>query len=61
MIPPPGEGDDVRSHERYAEIKDGRSKGIGGETYYGYVDDLYARVCDSFRAGSAAGSTANTR
>lgn len=50
MIPPPSERDDTRSHERYAEIKEGRSHGIGGETYYGYVEDLYGRVCDSFRA-----------
>lgn len=50
MIPPPDGNDDARSHERYAEIKAGRSKGIGGQRYYGYVDDLYARVCDSFRA-----------
>lgn len=50
MIPPPGEDDDKHSHERYAEIRDGRSHGIGGETYYGYIEDLYAQVCDSFRA-----------
>lgn len=48
MIPSPGERDDARSHERYAEIRGGRSHGIGGETYYGYVVDLYARVSDSF-------------
>ena len=44
MIPPPGERDDARSHERYTEIKEGRSHGIGGETYYGYVEDLYGRM-----------------
>lgn len=50
MIPPPGADDDARSHARYAEIKEGRSLGIGGQRYYGYVEDLYARVCNSFRA-----------
>ncbi|MHB1217239.1 MAG: TylF/MycF/NovP-related O-methyltransferase [Alphaproteobacteria bacterium] len=50
MIPPPGDRDDARSHERYADIKEGRSQGIGGQTYYGYIEDLYARVCESFRA-----------
>ena len=45
MIPPPGPKDDARSHERYDEIRSGRSQGLGGETYYGYLDDLYERVC----------------
>lgn len=50
MIPPPGEHDDAHSHERYGEIREGRSRGIGGETYYGYLENLYARVCDTFCA-----------
>jgi asparagine synthase (glutamine-hydrolysing) len=48
MIPPPGPCDDMQSHLRYHEIREGRSSGIGGETYYGYLDDLYDRVCRSF-------------
>ncbi|HEX2756617.1 MAG TPA: TylF/MycF/NovP-related O-methyltransferase, partial [Candidatus Limnocylindrales bacterium] len=48
MIPPPGEkdGDDV--HRRYATIASGASKGVGGETYYGYREDLLAEVRESF-------------
>ena len=50
MIPAPGTEDDVRSHERYEEIRSGRSSGLGGETYYGYMTDLYERVRESFRS-----------
>ncbi|MEU4451376.1 class I SAM-dependent methyltransferase [Nocardioides sp. NPDC023903] len=48
MIPEPSErdGDDV--HKRYQKIVSGTSKGIGGETYYGYRDNLYDEVSDSF-------------
>jgi asparagine synthase (glutamine-hydrolysing) len=49
-IPPPGPEDDERSHRRYEEIRSGKSNGIGGDTYYGYLDDLYGRVCRSFAA-----------
>jgi asparagine synthase (glutamine-hydrolysing) len=48
MIPPPGPCDDIHSHLRYQEIREGRSRGIGDDTYYGYLDDLYDRVCRSF-------------
>ena len=48
MIPPPGERDGADVHKRYATIAAGASKGIGGETYYGYRDDLLAEVTDSF-------------
>ena len=48
MIPPPSErdGDDV--HERYQAIQAGQSEGIGGDTYYGYRDDLLGDVTRSF-------------
>ncbi len=48
MIPEPGEhdGDDVR--RRYEKISAGESQGIGGGTYYGYRDDLYTEVTESF-------------
>jgi asparagine synthase (glutamine-hydrolysing) len=49
-IPPPGPEDDERSHRRYEEIRSGRSRGIGDDPYYGYLDDLYERVCRSFVA-----------
>ncbi|MFZ2868500.1 TylF/MycF/NovP-related O-methyltransferase [Zavarzinia sp.] len=39
-IPPPGEKDGGDAHERYAEIASGQSKGLGGDTYYGYRGDL---------------------
>jgi hypothetical protein len=48
MIPPPtaADGDDV--HERYATITAGESGGLGGDTYYGYRDDLVGEVTASF-------------
>ena len=44
MIPAPGERDGEKPRARYAEITDGRSKGIGDDRYYGYEPDLYERV-----------------
>lgn len=48
MIPPPTDedGEDVR--RRYEKIRRGESKGIGGDTYYGYREDLLAEVRDAF-------------
>jgi O-methyltransferase len=48
MIPPPGPEDPPRVHARYQVIASGQSAGIGGETYYGYRDNLYDEVVDSF-------------
>jgi O-methyltransferase len=48
MIPPPSETDPPPVHDRYRTIAEGRSEGIGGDTYYGYLDDLYERVVASF-------------
>jgi asparagine synthase (glutamine-hydrolysing) len=48
MIPPPTENDPPEVHERYATIRSGASEGIGGDTYYGYRDDLYEQVRASF-------------
>ncbi|MEO5964209.1 MAG: TylF/MycF/NovP-related O-methyltransferase [Candidatus Limnocylindrales bacterium] len=48
MIPPPGERDGEDVHKRYATIVGGRSKGIAGDTYYGYRDDLVGEVTDAF-------------
>lgn len=44
MIPPPSDqdGDDVKN--RYDQILNGISTGIGGEKYYGYREDLYDTV-----------------
>jgi Macrocin-O-methyltransferase (TylF) len=47
-IPAPGEHDGPDVHERYATIAAGAAKGVGGETYYGYRDDLYREVTDAF-------------
>jgi predicted O-methyltransferase YrrM len=47
-IPPPGDHDGPDVHGRYATIAAGDAKGVGGETYYGYRDDLYREVTDSF-------------
>jgi hypothetical protein len=48
MIPPPSEQDGADVHRRYATITSGASKGIGGETYYGYREDLLGEVTGSF-------------
>jgi len=48
MIPPPTDRDGADVHERYAKIAGGEANGVGGETYYGYRDDLYREVTDSF-------------
>lgn len=50
MIPPPSDRDDADVHDRYAVITAGESKGIGGDTYYGYRDDLLGEVRASFEA-----------
>ena len=47
-IPPPTERDGADVHRRYATIAAGEAKGPGGETYYGYRDDLYHEVEDAF-------------
>ncbi len=47
MIPPPTseDGEDVR--ERYKTIDQGKSKGLKGDTYYGYEKDLYNKVLEN--------------
>jgi hypothetical protein len=48
MIPPPSPQDGADAHERYRLIRTGRSPGIRGDPYYGYIDNLYDRVVRSF-------------
>lgn len=48
LIPPPTHEDGPDVHERYARIVSGEAKGRGGEQYYGYRDELYAEVEQSF-------------
>ena len=58
MIPPPTEQDGPDVHRRYETIRSGEAKGPGGETYYGYRDDLYHEVHDAFtRHGFALGES----
>lgn len=39
-IPPPTREDPEEVHDRYEVIISGESKGLGGDTYYGYQDNL---------------------
>jgi asparagine synthase (glutamine-hydrolysing) len=48
MIPPPSEQDGADVQRRYETIAAGAATGPGGETYYGYRDDLYHEVEESF-------------
>jgi hypothetical protein len=48
LIPPPGDEDGEDVHQRYAKITSGEARGPGGDTYYGYRDDLYREVVDAF-------------
>ncbi|MGD1921271.1 MAG: TylF/MycF/NovP-related O-methyltransferase [Pleurocapsa sp.] len=48
MIPPPSDRDDKDVHQRYEVIKQGESIGLGGDLYYGYEDNLYDKVAQSF-------------
>jgi hypothetical protein len=48
MIPPPTEQDGADVHERYRTITEGKARGIGGQVYYGYRDDLKNEVAASF-------------
>ena len=48
MIPPPTAIDGGRVEERYKIIASGQSHGIGGDQYYGYVENLYDVVSRSF-------------
>ncbi len=41
MIPPPTKDDTPDVHARYQTIVQGKSNGIGGDRYYGYIEDLY--------------------
>lgn len=49
MIPPPGVNDGEDAHRRYDEIRSGASAGLGGDTYYGYVNDLLDKVKANLR------------
>lgn len=48
MIPAPGMNDGQDVLDRYEVIKNGKSLGIGNDTYYGYVEDLLGTVKKNF-------------
>jgi predicted O-methyltransferase YrrM len=50
MIPPPTEDDTEDVHRRYDHIKQGKSRGIGGDRYYGYESNLYQIVRSNLAA-----------
>lgn len=47
-IPPPTAEDGPDVHVRYKVIQAGESKGLGGNTYYGYQPDLAGKVRQNF-------------
>jgi O-methyltransferase len=50
MIPEPTSAkDDAKSRQRYQDIVERKSVGIGGDLYYGYRDDLYEHVSAQLR------------
>lgn len=50
QIPPPSINDGEEARRRYAEIAKGTSMGIGGQTYYGYQENLKEVVENNIRA-----------
>ena len=64
MIPPPTAVDGSRVDERYKIIASGQSHGIGGDRYYGYVENLYdvvSRTFASFGCAPAGGRVSLVR
>jgi asparagine synthase (glutamine-hydrolysing) len=59
MIPPPSDRDGEDVKERYSTIVSGEAKGLDGETYYGYKEDLYHQVTASFRKFGLPVETSN--
>lgn len=48
LIPPPTDEDGADVHARYATIAAGEARGIKGDTYYGYRENLLDEVKQSF-------------
>jgi predicted O-methyltransferase YrrM len=59
MIPPPSDRDGEDVKDRYSTIVGGEAKGLDGETYYGYKQDLYDEVAASFRRFGLPVETSN--
>jgi O-methyltransferase len=47
--PAPSEQDEEDAHTRFEVVREGKAPGLGGNEYYGYVEDLYDRVTASFQ------------
>jgi asparagine synthase (glutamine-hydrolysing) len=50
MIPPPSDKDTEDVHQRYKIIAEGKSDGIGGEKYYGYIENLFEVVKSNLKS-----------
>lgn len=48
MIPPPSEYNGPDAYERYKVIVSGKSRGIRGNKYYGYEENLFSKVKKAF-------------
>ncbi|MCK6624174.1 MAG: TylF/MycF family methyltransferase [Anaerolineae bacterium] len=48
MIPSPSIRDGQDVHNRYQKIITGRAEGLGSQLYYGYEENLYGKVVQSF-------------
>lgn len=49
-IPPPSEEDPLEVHQRYSTIIQGKSRGIGGNLYYGYQENLLNVVIGNLKS-----------
>lgn len=47
QIPPPSDKDTPAAHRRYKVIQEGKSRGLFGDTYYGYQDNLFQAVVNN--------------
>ncbi len=59
MIPPPTAEDPQDVHDRYATIAGGKSKGIKGDKYYGYEENLYETVKQNLKSFDVDPDTQN--
>ncbi len=48
MIPPPSKNDEEDAWKRFSIIRGGQATGVNGDTYYGYLPNLYQRVQQTF-------------
>lgn len=61
MIPAPTERDSPDVHARYEAIRGGSSRGIGSGRYYGYEEDLLAKVRDNLARFGVSEGEQNVR